>query len=246
MSGALAGVRVLVTRPAHQAEALCRMIEAEGGTAIRLPLLAIEPRANPADVKPKLAQPHDFWIFTSTNAVRYALPLLTVPLPERIAAIGAATAAALAAAGAANATVPMAGASSAALLASPELAELNGRRVLIVTGEEGLTTLEDELVARGATVTRAEVYRRIALPYPPDSVSAALRRSDVLIVTSGQALEHLLRLTPPEMRKALLKKPLVVPSARMLEKAHDLGFALPARVVDPVSDVALTAACAAP
>lgn len=246
MSGALDGVRVLVTRPAYQAEVLCRMIEAEGGTAIRLPLLAIEPRANPADVKHKLAQPQDLWIFTSTNAVRYALPLLAAPLPERIAAIGAATAAALAAAGAANASVPVAGASSAALLAMPEFAELQGRRVLIVTGEEGLTALEDELNARGATVTRAEVYRRIALPYPPDSVSAALRRSDVLIVTSGQALDHLLRLTPEDSRKALLKKPLVVPSARMLEKARDLGFAQPARVVDPVSDAALTAACAAP
>ncbi|MCI0750193.1 MAG: hydroxymethylbilane synthase, partial [Nevskiales bacterium] len=32
-----AGVRVLVTRPAHQSENLCRLIEAEGGTAICLP-----------------------------------------------------------------------------------------------------------------------------------------------------------------------------------------------------------------
>lgn len=70
MTASLSGVRVLVTRPAHQADALCRLIEAEGGTAIRLPLLTIEPRANLAEAQKLLAAGHDLWIFTSVNAVR--------------------------------------------------------------------------------------------------------------------------------------------------------------------------------
>lgn len=245
MTASLSGVRVLVTRPAHQADALCRLIEAEGGTAIRLPLLTIEPRANLAEAQKLLAAGHDLWIFTSVNAVRHAQPLIGGRFAPRLAAVGPATANALAVAGGADATKPLAGASSEALLALPELAGIPaGVRVLVVTGEEGLRALEEGLVARGARVDRAEVYRRVPLPYPPEAVVSALRRTDVIVMTSGQALDHLVRLTPPESRKLLLRKPLVVPSARMLEKARDLGFTHPPTVAEPVSDAALCAACA--
>lgn len=245
MSGTLSGRRVLVTRPAHQADNLCRLIEAEGGTPIRLPLLTIEPAASPAEAQRRLAAGHDLWIFTSVNAVRNALPLAGGRLPPRLAAIGPATAAALAAAGGAAAATPLAGASSEALLERPELRDVAGQRILIVTGADGLDVLERVLHARGATVERAEVYRRVALPYPPEAVLAALRRTDVVVATSSQALEHLLRLTPEDARKLLLRKPLVVPSARMVEKARDLGFMQPPRVAEPVSDAAFCAACAA-
>lgn len=242
---ALAGRRVLVTRPAHQADNLCRLIEAEGGTAIRLPLLTIEPAVQAADAQRRLAASHDLWIFTSVNAVRYALPLTGDRLPPRLAAIGPATAAALAAAGGAATATPLAGASSEALLELPELRDVAGQRILIVTGADGLAVLARVLAERGAQVESAEVYRRVALPYPAEAVLAALRRTDIIIATSGQALEHLVRLTPEDSRKSLLRKPLVVPSARMVEKARDLGFVQPPRVAEPVSDTALCAACAA-
>ena len=245
MTGTLAGIRVLVTRPAHQTENLCRLIEAEGGVALKLPLLTIERVAHPAEAQQRLGGGHELWIFTSANAVRHALPLMGGAWPPRVAAIGPATAAAVAAAGGAAAATPLAGASSDALLALPEFGEMQGRRVLIVTGEGGLNVLERGLAARGAQVERAAVYRRVPLPYPAEAVVGALRRTDVAIVTSGQALEHLLRLTPPESRKLLLNKPLVVPSARMVEKARDLGFLRPPRMAEPVSDQALCAACCA-
>ena len=66
-----------------------------------------------------------------------------------------------------------------------------------------------------------------------------------MIVTSGQSLEHLLRITPEESRKPLLKKRMVVPSARMLEKARALGFTQVPRIAEPVSDAGFCAACAA-
>jgi len=244
MSGPLAGRRILVTRPAHQADNLCRLIEADGGVAIRLPLLTIEPVANAADAQRRLAAAHDLWIFTSANAVRHALRLTGGTLPAHLAAIGPATAAALAAAGGAEAATPLAGASSEALLQRPELQDVRGRRVLIVTGAGGLDVLERELQARGASVERADVYRRVALPYPPEAVASAVRRSDVIVVTSGQSLEHLVRLTPAEAQRLLLRKPLVVPSARMVETARGLGFTQTPRVAEPVSDQALCAACA--
>lgn len=244
MGDTLKGVRVLVTRPAHQAENLCRLIEAEGGSAVRLPLLTVEPSAHAAEARKRLAAGHDCWIFTSANAVRHAQPLAAGPWPERLAAVGPATAAAIAAAGHAGAAVPLTGASSEALLALPEFQQVRGLRVLLVTGEGGRDLLERELAARGAAVERAEVYRRVPLPYPPEAVAAALRKSDVIIVTSGQALEHLFRLVPEASRAALLKKPVVVPAARVVEKAGELGFTRPPRVAEPMSDAALCAACA--
>lgn len=245
MTGALAGLRVLVTRPAHQADTLCRMIEAEGGVAVRLPLLAMEPTSNPNEAQRRLAAGHDLWIFTSANAVRHAVPLPGA-WPLRLAAVGPATAAALAAAGAAAAVTPLGGASSEALLASPDLQDVRGRRILVVTGEGGLDVLERGLAARGARVERAEVYRRVPLPYPPEAVASALRRSDVIVVTSGEALAQLVRLAPDAARGALLRKRLVVSSARVVEKARALGFTQVPRVAEPLSDAALCAACATP
>jgi uroporphyrinogen-III synthase len=246
MTDALRGVRVLVTRPAHQAENLCRLIEADGGVPIRLPLMTIEPTANPAEAARRLAQWHDAWIFTSVNAVRYAAPLVPGSWPARVAAIGPATAAALAGAGAAAASAPLAGASSEALLALPELQAVRDLRILIVTGEGGRDVLEHELAARGAHVERAAVYRRVPLPYPAEAVAGALRKSDVVVVTSGEALEHLVRVTPDDARKTLLRKLLVVPSARVVEKARALGFTQAPRLAEPMSDAALCAACAPP
>jgi uroporphyrinogen-III synthase len=149
---ALAGVRVLVTRPAHQAENLCRLIEAEGGVAVRLPLLTIEPSTHLAEARRLLAAPRQLWIFTSSNAVRHAVPLVSGTWPPRLAAVGPGTAAALAVAGQADAAMPLAGASSEALLALPELQAIAGASILIVTGEGGLDVLARGLRERGGLV----------------------------------------------------------------------------------------------
>lgn len=242
---ALEGLRILVTRPAQQAEKLCRLIEADGGVALRLPLLTIEPTAHPAAARERLAAGHDVWIFTSTNAVRHAQALIGGPWAARIAALGPATAAAVAGLGHGTALTGL-GAASGAVLELPEFQEVRGLRILIVTGEHGLDVLERELSARGARVERAEVYRRVPLPYPPDAVVSALRKSDIVVITSGEALKHLARITPEESRKLLFRKTLVAPSTRVAELARELGFAQTVRVVDNMSDAALCAACAIP
>ncbi len=238
---ALAGVRVLVTRPSQQAENLCRMIEAQGGTPVRLPLLAIQPTAHPARAAQVLAaaRSHDAWIFTSANAVRHAEPLCRPPWPPRIAAVGAATAAALEAGGIEVQMAPLAAHSAEALLALPELAQIRGRRFLIVTGEDGLDVLPRILYERGAQVEIAEVYRRVPLPYDADAVLSALRGTDVLVITSSQALDHLVALTPEGSRATLFKKQIAVPSDRVRQQARALGFVHDAQVTQPMSDAAI-------
>lgn len=240
----LSGLRVLVTRPAPQAENLCRMIEAQGGIAVRLPLLAIQPTAHPARAEGVLAaaRTYDAWIFTSANAVRHAERLCRQPWPPRIAAVGAATAAALEAGGIEVQMAPLSAHSSEALLALPEFADVRDRRILIVTGEDGLDLLARTLFERGAHVEIAEVYRRVPLPYDAEAMLSALRGVDLIVVTSGEALTHLFNLTPEGSRATLLKKQLAVPSARVLEQSTALGFAHPPVITQPMSDAAIVRA----
>ena len=218
-------LRVLVTRPAHQADNLCRMIEARGGKAMRLPLLSIVPAPQAGAVRRILdnAREWDWWIFTSVNAVQHARNLGVEIWAANLAAVGAATAAALENAGQ-SATTPLGAYSSEGLLELSQFQSVSGRRILIVTGEDGLAVLAPALRERGAQVELAEVYRRVALPYDGDRISETLRAIDVIVITSGQALDHLVRLTPAPMQKTLLQKQLVVPGPRMVEKASELGF----------------------
>ncbi len=165
--GDLAGRGVLVTRPAAQAEPLCRLIEAAGGRAIRFPTIAIEPAAD-AGTRARLAEPWDLLYFVSPNAVEQALALVPDgrwPRVSWVAAVGRGTAKALEAAGRAPDLVPSERYESEALLAMPELADMRGRRVLIVRGEGGRGLFAEAMTARGAEVAvRGGLSPRAAEP----------------------------------------------------------------------------------
>lgn len=234
----LAGLRVLVTRPAHQAEPLRRMIEERGGEAPVMPLLTIESAYSDAAARIlEDALGFDGWVFTSANAVRYAAELESGSWPT-LYAVGSATAQALAEAGHAGALVPLAGSSSEGLLALPALQALAGRRYLIVTGEGGRSLLADTLRERGAEVETVALYRRRPVEYDAARVTAEIDMADVIVLTSGGSLEHLWRLTPVAARAGLTRCKLVVPSPRVVEKALELGFAAPL-VPDEVADAAI-------
>lgn len=230
----LAGVGVLVTRPAHQAAGLLQAITTAGGTPLALPLLAIE--ALPPTVAAVALQADvDAWIFTSPNAVRHAAALYPpVRWPSRLAAAGAGTAAALAALGR-DAEVPATADGASGLLQLPWL-QTGGLRVLIVGGERPLSRLADGLRQRGVEVRLAAVYRRVPVGHPPATLSAALHAADAAVVSSGETLQQLYAQTPPALRARLLALQLAVPSARVLELAGQMGFRhtplLPERVGD--------------
>lgn len=235
----LQGLRVLVTRPAPQAEPLCRMLELQGAVALRLPLQAIEGVRQPALAARALQRAHeaDAWIFTSANAVQHARRLDSGVWPKLIA-VGAATATALRAQGRAV-ELPDGAYSSEGVLALAELQQISGRRYAIVTGEGGRDLLAPTLQARGASVERIAVYRRVALPYLPQTVAELLGQTDVAIVTSGEALTRLVSLAADHARDILLGLPLVVPSRRVVEQARQLGFRRPPLVPEQVADAAL-------
>lgn len=129
---------------------------------------------------------------------------------------------------------------SEALLISDSLQRLDNERVLLVAGEGGRTLFANTLKARGAQVTRLAVYRRLLIP-PPPGLHQHLSAGDyqVLVVSSGEILEHLARWCS----QAALNQPLIVSSSRLATLAGELGFRLPV-VASGATPAALAAAVA--
>lgn len=243
----LAGRGVLVTRPAHQAEPLCELLEARGARPIRFPVLAIAPPADVESARARLARLAEYHrvVFISVNAVEQAAALLG-GLPENLpaAVVGRASARALREHGVAAVLQPAAGADSEALLALPELRAVAGRRILIVRGEGGRELLADTLRGRGATVEYAEVYRRVCPVVDPTVLPALWReqRVDAVTATSNETLGNLYQLAGPAGRDLLRTTALVVASPRAADLAAELGWTAPVRVAASAEDGAMVAA----
>lgn len=242
-TGALRGVRVLVTRPAHQAQPLCDLIRTAGGEPLVFPVMDIVPPQYPAAaqaVVQRLAA-FDLAIFISANAVTYGVALVpTWPAHVKIAAVGTRTALALADLGLPVTTVPAAGASSEALLDSPALRDVIGRRIVIFRGEGGREVLADTLRARGAEVAYAEVYRRVKPTVDIEAIVA--QRPDCAVVTSNEGVRNLWELAQAAHADWVRELPLVVISARAAQLAAELGFTHPAQVASEASEAGLLAA----
>lgn len=242
----LSGVGVLVTRPVHQAELLCALIEAQGGRAWRLPSLAI--LNGPADRSALAAlDDYDLAIFTSANAVDKALSLRApAPWPPnvRIAAVGAATAQALMARGLLEVLIAPPPYDSESLLTLPALQNVVGQRIVVLRGEGGREMLADTLRARGAHVDYCEVYRRVRPEIDTGPVVQAWQDGAIHVVTatSAQGLRNLLVMLGDTGAALLRATPLVVVNARMIQLAAELGFLHPPLVAEAASDEALVAA----
>lgn len=248
VEASLSGLRVLVTRPAHQAEALAREIEAAGGAAVRLPTIEIVAPANSAALHAALARlpAFGFAIFISPNAVRQFLPFLRargIPPGLRFAAVGQGTLRTLNEEGFGQVLAPTERFDSAALLELLPSAVVAGKEVLIVRGEGGHQQLGDSLSARGARVAYAECYRRV-LPRQPDATTLErLRRGeiDILVLTSIEGARNLCALVGESGGARLLATPVVVVSERLAQTCRELGFHAELCVTALASDAAIVA-----
>lgn len=246
MNKVLNGKRVLVTRPAHQAENLCRLIEEQGGTAIRFPALDIVSRDDTSEITKTLANLDRFqWVvFISANAVNFALKAIDGRMGRlksvRYAAVGRSTAQAMAAAGLPVDLVPESGYNSEALLAMPQMQQVEGQNCLIVRGEGGREELANTLRSRGANVEYLEVYKRIIPDIDSSPVLKLLEQNklDAITITSGEALQNLLIMLDAEKHRLMSAIPLVVVSDRIRRAAADMGFKR-ITVTDSPSDTAI-------
>src|SRR5437879_8809533 len=98
----LEGRRILVLRPEGQAEDLVRALAAEGADAVVVPAIRILPLPDTEALDAALRREHDWVVFTSINGVINGVAAMhgTIPpaKPTRVAAVGPATAEALASA----------------------------------------------------------------------------------------------------------------------------------------------------
>ncbi len=225
MTAALAGRGILVTRPAHQAAALAEAIRAAGGEAVVFPALAIEVVPLDETAARDLAAA-DIAIFVSPNAVRFGMAALGgLPAGMRVFAVGPGSARALAEAGVGDVAVP-AGQDSEALLAMPQLADVAGRRIVIVRGVGGRPLLADTLAARGADVRYLECYRRCRPRADAAPLLARWRAGgiDAVTVASAETLANLGAMLGQSGAPLLAATPLFVPHEKIAAAAREAGI----------------------
>jgi len=246
----LQGVTVLVTRPAHQAEHLCQLIEAHGGVAIRFPLLTIKGPSNPQaldEIMGRLAE-FDIAIFISPNAVEFGMQAIEshdgLPPSIKIAAVGQGSARSLAQLGIKTDIFPTQQFNSEALLAMEEMQGVAEKRVVIFRGEGGRELLAEILRERGAHVEYAECYRREKPRLDTKELASQLSQGniDIITLTSSESLQNLYDLAQEPARSSLLTLPVVVISERTQLLAKQLGFQQPAIIAEKAGDEAIVQA----
>ena len=195
----LFGRRVLVTRPADQSAGLSASLRSLGAMVIEQP--AIETRgaldAGGLDRAIEDLESYDWLIFTSVNGVRFFIERLDGSRKDlsairgRLAAIGPATQAALAAL---HLKVSVTGdefVAESLLAALPH--DLAGKRILIPRAAVARDVLPDGLKSRGAKVDVAEAYRTEApadLPALMNDAFDQLRATDWVTFTSSSTVRN--------------------------------------------------------
>ncbi len=159
----LAGLRIVVTRAAHQADELARPLRALGANVILLPMAAIKPPADPEPLRcaARHANSYDWIIFTSANAVdafRAELPGLPNEISARVATIGAATREAAEQKGFTVNLVPASYVAEALVNAFCAV-NISGKRMLIPSAAVTRDLIPGELRKLGAQVDVIEAYR---------------------------------------------------------------------------------------
>lgn len=174
-------------------------------------------------------------IATSPAAVRAAARMQVLrALPGQAwLAVGSGTARALHRAGIAEVHSP-ARMDSEGLLAMPQLQACAGSDIGVLTAPDGRDTLLPTLRTRGARILRADIYARVPVQ-PAARVVERIRRlpsPPYLLLSSGQALQHVVGALPGEVADRLGAGVVVAASERLAELARSLGFANVVRATD--------------
>ena len=205
----LFGKRIGVTRDPKQAEPTIRRIHELGGEAVLMPLLEIQPPDSYADLDDAIRDCARFdWLaFTSANAVRaFCHRLDNFNLDARwlssmkIAAVGTATAAALAEHRLVADLIPET--QNAEGLADAMIATGHVDSVLWPRGNRGRETLRERLQSAGSTVHAVEVYRTAAATLS-SSVRKEIESSDTDWITLGS----------PSMVQSLIDANVAIPES---------------------------------
>ncbi|MBF0515133.1 MAG: uroporphyrinogen-III C-methyltransferase [Desulfovibrionaceae bacterium] len=210
----LLGKGMVVTRAREQASSLAGDLTELGACVYEFPTIEIADLGDYADVRQAIAElaGYDWLVFTSVNGVKYfwrelaALGLDTRALGGRkTAAIGPATAEALALRGIAADFVPekyVAESVVAGLLALG----IGGKNVLVPRAAKAREVLPEELARAGCKVTVLPVYETRLASADPAGILAALRQGEISYITfsSSSTVENFFALIASEALRSAL------------------------------------------
>jgi uroporphyrinogen III methyltransferase/synthase len=199
----LFGKRVLITRTRRQASVLARLLAAEGAIPIELPAIEIEPAADPDAVAAAIEGLRDgrygWVVFTSANAVQLWFEHLRERgldarafAASKFAAIGPATAEALAERGIVADVVPGEYVAEAVVEALRDVLKA-GDRILVPRAESARPELVEGLRSLGCEVDEVTLYRA-ALPETAPAEALSLLRDgaiDIVTFTSSSTVRNL-------------------------------------------------------
>jgi len=188
----LAGRRIVVTRAREQAGELARALQALGAEVLAVPTIRIVPLADLTALRTALTGPagYDWIVFTSQNTVH----VVCDRLPEwglaardlarmAVAAIGPATAQALARYGVTPDLVPPKYVAEAVVAAVVARGPVHSKRFLVPRAREARDALPEGLRARGAVVDVIPVYETVQAAEDGSALAAQLVGGTIDVVT---------------------------------------------------------------
>ena len=231
----LFGKRILVARPAEQAEALVQPLAALGAEVIVQPAIAIEPLEDWAEVDATLARLAEFdWlVFSSANGVRMFLQRLFATGRDlrvlggvKLAAIGPGTADELRRFHLVADLLP-ADEFRAEALAEVLSSAAPGKRFLLIRANRGREVLAEQLTAAGGLIEQVVAYRSLDLPSPPLPCFELMQagKIDWVIVTSSAIARSLVAMFGDSLHRTKLASISPITSATLRE----LGFMVAAQ-----------------
>jgi uroporphyrinogen-III synthase len=242
---ALHGLRVLITRPAHQAKELATQTQSYGGIAIHFPTLEITRTNNIKKIILVLKglNQYKFIIFISPNSVFKTAEYIhgiwpNWPSNTKTIATGPGTALALKQRDLPSDHCPEVDFNGIGLLNLAELQDIKQKKILLIKGEGGRLHLAKSLRARGAQIDNLNVYKRQLPKIDKDNVPN-LETIDVIICTSHSGLKNLVSLLYPYWQDNLFQKQLLVISPRLADSAKKLGFVKPPLISDNATNTAI-------
>jgi uroporphyrinogen-III synthase len=235
VTGVLAGINILVTRPQHQAAGLSEKIRAEGGNPVLFPVLEIEDIEDRQPLLNLIDRLHEFdlAVFVSPNAVNKAMSVIvakrgpqSLPPGLKMAAVGQGTVKALKNLGVESVIAPTARFDSEGLLDMAELRQVEGKHIVIFRGEGGRELLGETLKQRGAILEYVSCYRRTK---PDADIAQSLKswkkmKIDGITITSSEGLRNLFEMIGESGKAWLTGTPLFVPHERIAQGARKLGL----------------------
>ena len=212
---ALAGRRVVITRPRLQAASLVAALEEHGAEVLEFPTIQVQPVADLTEVDAAIeALPETDWvIFTSVNGVEQFCDRLeavgagSAALSAcHVASIGPATAEALRERGVTPERVPDRYQAEGLLEALGDEG-WSGRRVLIPRAAKAREILPEDLRRRGARVDVVPVYRTVRPDLDPEPLRQRLvaREVDAITFTSSSTVTNFIAFFPGEEARSLLE-----------------------------------------